>query len=267
MADEEVLNSGYGTGTPPGDNLVNDFQQETAASYLELARARGDRIDVSRADLVMTDSESALPFWNRAMLLEPIVDPEPIAAALKTFYGGRAGGPYLFDSAWPTPDLRAHGCTLMGHPPLMLRAAIAALPQTPPGLQIVEVNDETQAADFERTLVYGYPAPQFQPFQGVQLFTPKTFDARGWRHFVGYADNRAVAAGSCFVGDRLLRVENIATLADVRGRGFGVAITAATIRADLSKPAVLVASDLGRPIYEKLGFRAMARVSYWIGNR
>jgi hypothetical protein len=46
-----------------------------------------------------------------------------------------------------------------------------------------------------------------------------------------------------------------------------VAITAAVIGVDLTKPAALVASDLGRPIYEKLGFAAMLRVTYWLGLR
>lgn len=267
MADEEILETGYGQSAPPGDNLVNDFQRETAASYVELARARGDRIDESRPTLALTDSESPLPFWNRAILLEPITDAEPTGAALRAFFGGRDAGPYLFDSAWPTPDFRQHGCVLMGHPPLMLRAAGTPLPDTPADLRIVEVHDDATANDLEYTLVEGYPAPQFQPFNGVQLFTPKTLGARGWHHFVGYVGDRPVAAGSSYVGDRLLRVENIATLGDVRGRGFGVAITAATIAVDLSKPAALVASDLGRPIYEKLGFQALERVTYWLGTR
>jgi hypothetical protein len=268
MADEtEELETGYGAGTPPGDNLVNDFQRETAASYLELARARGDRIDTSHATLSLTDALSQLPFWNRAVLLEPIVEADPTASVLRAFYAGHDAGPYLFDSAWPTPDFRPYNCMLMGHPPLMLRPQDAPLLDTPAELRIVEVRDTATAIDFERTLVDGYPAPQFQPYSGIKMFTPKTFDARGWHHFVGYVDDRAVAAGSCFVGDRLLRVENIATLGDVRGRGFGVAITAATIAVDRSKPAALIASDLGRPIYEKLGFEALARVSYWLGMR
>jgi hypothetical protein len=56
-------------------------------------------------------------------------------------------------------------------------------------------------------------------------------------------------------------------LEEVRGRGYGRAITAATIAVDLSKPATLVASDLGRPIYEQLGFVAVMRVTYWLGLR
>ena len=91
--------------------------------------------------------------------------------------------------------------------------------------------------------------------------------AHGWHHFVGYFDDRPVAAGSCYVDRRLLRVENIVSLPAVRGRGFGLAITAATLATDPSKPAVLVASDLGRPIYERLGFGAISRVTYWLGLR
>ena len=38
--DTAELESGYGPAAPPGDNLTNDFQQETARSFAELATAR-----------------------------------------------------------------------------------------------------------------------------------------------------------------------------------------------------------------------------------
>jgi len=267
MTDADDLESGYGPRAPAGDNLCNDFQQETAQSYLALAQARGDAAERIEGVVSMTDSASPLPFWNRAVLEQPVETADQIVPALQAFYGRRSSHPFLVDSAWPTPDLREHGFTLMGHPPLMLRPAHTALPDPPPELRIVRVTDAAGARDLERTLVEGYPAPQLQPFSDVTLFTPATFDAPGWHHFVGYLDDRPVAAGSCSVGTRLLRVENIATLGDVRGRGYGVAITAAVIGVDLTKPAALVASDLGRPIYEKLGFAAMLRVTYWLGLR
>ena len=53
----------------------------------------------------------------------------------------------------------------------------------------------------------------------------------------------------------------------MRGRGYGAAITAATIGVDPSKPATLIASDLGRAVYERLGFVAILRVTYWLGLR
>ena len=72
--------------------------------------------------------------------------------------------------------------------------------------------------------------------------------------------------GSGYVGDRLVRVDNIATLDSARGRGYGLAITAAAAAVDPSKPATLIASDLGRGVYERLGFVAMLRFTYWIGS-
>jgi GNAT superfamily N-acetyltransferase len=266
MPDGEGLESGYGASTATGDNLCNDFQQETARSYLDLARSRGDRTSRIAGTITMTDAATPLPFWNRAVLEQPMHDPGDVLGALADFYG--ASGPMiLLDSAWPTPDLRAQGFTLMGHPPLMVRQPDTPLPPAPAELGIVRVTDASGAADLEHTLVDGYPAPQLQPFRGVKLMTDGALNALGWHHFVGYVDDRPVAAGSSYVGDRLLRVENIATLPDVRGRGYGVAITAAAIAAAPEKTATLVASDLGRPIYERLGFVAMLRVTYWVAAR
>ena len=266
VSDEELLESGYGPAAPPGDNLCNDFQQESASSFAALARARGDRVERIKGELTMTDASSPLPFINRAVLEQPITDTERTVRQLRAFYDG-GEGPFLVDSAWPTPDLRAHGFMLMGHPPLMVRQSNTPVPASPPELRIVTVTDAATAEDFERTLVDGYPAPMLQPFEQVQMYTPDALTAAGWKHFVGYVDDRPVAAGSSSVGDRLLRVENIATLDEVRGRGYGLAITAATIAVDLTKTAALVASDLGRPIYERLGFVAISRSTYWLGTR
>ena len=84
---------------------------------------------------------------------------------------------------------------------------------------------------------------------------------------MGYADGRPVAAGSSFTDSRLLRVENIAVMDDARGRGFGAAITVATMGVDTTIPATLVASDLGRPVYERLGYRALHRATFWLVSR
>lgn len=32
-------------------------------------------------------------------------------------------------------------------------------------------------------------------------------------------------------------------------------------------PAVLIASDLGRPVYERLGYRPLLRYTLWAGHR
>jgi hypothetical protein len=262
-SESQPLETGYGPTVTSGDNVCNDFVQESAESFAAFAAARGDRVARIDGVVTMTDAGSPLPFFNRAILEKPADDVPGLVAELRSFYKGTT--PFLVDSAWPIDDLRPHGFTLMGHPPLMLRTPGVPLPDPPAGLRIVPVADDATAHDFEHALVYGYPTPQLQPLRELSVFTAGARQAKGFRHFVGYADDRPVAAGSAYVGTRLLRVDNIATLDEVRGRGFGRAITAATIGVDLTKPAALVASDLGRPVYERLGFVALLRVSYWIG--
>jgi hypothetical protein len=149
----------------------------------------------------------------------------------------------------------------------MMMRAPAPLPAPPSDIEIVRVTDERTSRDFEETLVLGFPAPMLQPFRAGCFLPSGALDAAGWQHFVGYADGRPVAAGSSFTDSQLLRAENIAVMADARGRGFGAAITVATMGVDATIPATLVASDLGRPVYERLGYRALHRATFWLVSR
>jgi len=267
MTAPDALETGYGTASPPGDNLLNDFVQENAASFAGFGTARGDRVGRIDGVVTLVDAASPLPFSNRAVLERPLGDVQAVLDHVRPFYDGASDVPFLLDSAWPTPDLGPVGLALMGHPPLMVRAAEVPLPDLPPKLDIVRVSDEQHAYDFEHTLIYGYPAPALQPMHAVTIMTPGALAAPGWHHFVGYVDGEPVATGSAYVGARLVRLDNIATLESARGRGYGRAMTAAAIAADPTKPATLIASDLGRPVYERLGFEAVLRCTYWVGSR
>jgi hypothetical protein len=267
MTETSELRSGYGPSSPRGDNLLNDFVQETAESFAAFGTARGDRVERIAGVATLIDAGSALPFSNRAVLERPIDDIRAVLDHVRPFYDAGPATPFLLDSAWPTPDLGPIGFAPMGHPPLMLRPAGEPFPPAPPELRIERVDDDRRAYDYEHALINGYPAPQLQPMTEVTLITPKALDAPGWQHFVGYVDDQPVASGSGYVGDRLVRVDNIATLESARGHGYGLALTAVAAAIDPSKPATLIASDLGRGVYERLGFVAMLRVTYWIGLR
>src|SRR5262249_37128544 len=152
-------------------------------------------------------------------------------------------------------------------PPMMLRPAGIPLADPPPELRIARVDSEQTAYDFEHTLVYGYPVEPLQPMNAVTIMTPGALGAPGWEHFIGYVDDEPVATCSGSAGDRLVRVDNIATVEQARGRGYGLAMTAAAMAIDPTKPATLISSDLGRPVYERLGFVAVLRCTYWVGLR
>jgi hypothetical protein len=264
---ESELEKGYGPGSLRGDNLLNDFVQECAESFRAFGAARGDRVERVDGVASLIDAGSPLPFSNRAVLEAPIDDTRAVLDHVRPFYDAGPATPFLLDSAWPTPDLSPIGFVLMGHPPLMVRPSGTPFPAPPPELRIVRVDDGRSAYDYEHALIHGYPAPQLQPMREVTLVTPNALDAPGWHHFVGYVDDAPVASGSGYVGEQLVRVDNIATLESARGRGYGLALTAAAASVDPSKPATLIASDLGRGVYERLGFVAMLRVTYWLGQR
>ncbi|MGZ4736842.1 MAG: GNAT family N-acetyltransferase, partial [Acidimicrobiia bacterium] len=65
------------------------------------------------------------------------------------------------------------------------------------------------------------------------------------------------------VNDVCVDVEWVATHEDVRGRGFGAAVTWAATLAAPDTPAVLIASDPGQPVYERMGYVRLMRLTMW----
>jgi GNAT superfamily N-acetyltransferase len=261
----ESLATGHGPGTPEGDNLLHDFVVGTARSWERFNAAAGFRYEQTR-ELALGDCESASDLLNWAVVLRPLAaDAGEVVARARAFFGDRPGGPFLFVSAWPTPDLTEHGLHLVGYPPLMWRPASAPLRPPPADLAVVRVHDETTAADFERTLVDGYPIPSLQPVGRGSVL--RVFDAAGWHYFVGYVNGEPVATAAAWVDATHVRVDLVATLPDRRGRGYGAAVTAAATAAEPELPAVLIASDAGRPVYERMGYTALWRCTVYDGDR
>ena len=80
--------------------------------------------------------------------------------------------------------------------------------------------------------------------------------------YVGYANGRPVASGLGWRSGRTIGVYSIATVRSARGRGYGAAMTARVVTDGVDAGcdvAVLQASEMGRPIYERQGFRTVVR--------
>ena len=81
--------------------------------------------------------------------------------------------------------------------------------------------------------------------------------------YVGYANGDAVVSGLGWRTGRTIGVYSIATIESARRRGFGAAMTAHVMADGVAAGcdvAALQASEMGRPIYERLGFLTV--VSY-----
>lgn len=131
------------------------------------------------------------------------------------------------------------------------------------GVEVHEVHDPSELAVAERVLVEGYPMPDLEPLSPGDLLGPSILSptTRVWLARVDGAP-AAVAAAHLHAGATL--VEYVATVSSARGRGAASAVTWAATMADPSQPAMLMASDDGRPVYEAMGFVAIQRWSAWL---
>jgi GNAT superfamily N-acetyltransferase len=85
--------------------------------------------------------------------------------------------------------------------------------------------------------------------------------------YVGYADGDPVVSGLGWRTGRTIGVYSIATIESARRRGYGAAMTARAMADGLvagCDVAALQASEMGRPIYERLGFRTVVRYAAYV---
>ncbi len=257
--DDEHLATGWEPDLPAEDSLKRQAVLAHAGWATEVARRSGRPWYDGDAWAGGAPSERGL-FANWVVPKQP-VDPGVLVAEVDALFP--AGVPYLFVSAWPTPDLRPHRLGLAGHPPLMAR-----FPQTvtePPvtDLEIRRVRDAAGLADVERVLIEGYPVPELQPFTPGSLLDPAILDgpAALW---VGYDDDTPLATATAYSAAGLTLVENVAVMPAARGRRAGAAITWTATSHWPDQPAVLIASDDGQPVYQRLGYQRLERWTVWV---
>jgi hypothetical protein len=255
----EQLASGWEPDLSPADSLVRQAVLAHASWATDAARRAG-RPWYDGAVWAGGILGERGPITNWIVPKQP-VDPAEVIAAVDEVFPRHV--PYLFVSAWPTGDLRQHGLSLAGHPPLMVR-----LPQTsttPPttDLEIRQVTDATGLADAERVLVEGYPLPELQPFKAGALYAPNFLEGPS-TVWVGYDGEVPLATAVAHNAAGLTVVENVAVLPAARGRGAGAAITWAATSHHPTQPAALIASDAGQPIYQRLDYLRLERWTVWV---
>jgi hypothetical protein len=266
MADDAPLRTGWELDTPPSDTLLRAFVVSHEHWITETAIAMGAPVHRDD-DILAIDPGSPIFFLNGALARHPLdASTAPaITESVQQFFRERAGGPFVIMSVWPTPDLAPFGFELVGHPPFMFRPVGGPMPPAPAELEIVEVADRATLEAYEQTLVEGFEFGIDAPPGAVAPMG--LLEIPAWRMWVGFVDGRAVATSAAHVVHGVNRVEWVSVLGDVRGRGYGEAITWAATVADPQSPAMLFSSDLGRPTYERMGFIALTRFTLWLGSR
>ena len=259
-AEGEHLTNGWEPDLPPEDTmkrravLVHASMPVARAASLDRPWRRTDRWAGAR----IADGGGALV--NPVVLTQPVSDDG--AAGLVAEVGELIppDTSYFLLSPWSTPDLAPHGLALLGHPPLMLRLPAPAPRPVPRDVEVREVLDADGLAVAERILIDGYPMPGATP---GSVLAPGLLGGPT-RVWVGYVEGEPASVAEAHVAAGATLVEYVAALRAARGRGAGAAVTWAATLAEPDLPAVLIASDDGRPTYERMGYLALERWTAWL---
>jgi hypothetical protein len=265
------LRAGWESDTPVEDSLLRRFLVNWTDSIEAHGLPLGGR-RLRRDDLAAVDLGRPAFGGNVVTLLAPLfpADVGEVVSVLDAFYGfargDRGGTVYLF-SPWPTPDLRPHGWTLLDYQPLMLRPAAGKAPPTPRGLRIEEVRDETSLLAFERAMVRGFEAAELEALGPGAMFDAALLRDDRSRLWIGWEEERPVSAAATFVAAGINNVTLVGTVPEARRRGYGAALTWRATLAEPTLPALLLATDEGRHVYERIGYTALFRFPVWSRER
>lgn len=132
----------------------------------------------------------------------------------------------------------------------------------PAAVKGLEIRRVSGAPDFQRYLdTFGPILAPSEAFRNVFAtgargigFAPDAPEV----HFLGLLDGEPVGTASLLTAGGAAGIYNITTIERARGRGIGAALTARAVQAGRERGmevATLQASTMGRPVYERLGFR------------
>jgi GNAT superfamily N-acetyltransferase len=128
---------------------------------------------------------------------------------------------------------------------------------------IRRIRDAAGLADHVAVAAAGFGMPAEL---AAQFMTPGLATTDGVSLYVGYLEGRPITAGAGVRTGRTIGVYNIATMPDARRRGYGAEITARVAADGLAAgcdTAILQASAMGQPIYERMGYRTVVRYRAW----
>lgn len=228
--------------------------RNSAAFWTAIGRSRGHEV-IGRRGFVAVDGDARAGL--RILIQQPDLDPAELAEVDGLVR--RAPGPVNVEDPFSSTDL-SHLALRSWQMPVMLRPAG---PVAAPALEVIRVRrpEDLQAA--ERIVIEGFELTGFEPYRPGELFPAALIEQPGVDVFVALHDGVPAGAGVSVVADGVAGHYWVGTSSAFRSRGVGRAVMLGSLAHLPPLPATLTASQLGRPLYESLGYTTAAPSTWW----
>jgi GNAT superfamily N-acetyltransferase len=172
--------------------------------------------------------------------------------------------PRLEPTIW-TQELLAQGFQYDDHTPGMAIDLATLPPPVQHPLTIRRVEDRRTLIAWVHTFIQGYGLPEAMTPSFLALIESLGTNLP-FRHYLGFLNDRPVAASTLFLGAGVAGIYNVATAAVARGQGIGSAMTLIPLYEARSmgyRAGVLQSSELGYQVYQRLGFQKFCQMDHF----
>lgn len=244
------------------DDLAVEGDRNLAECWLTMARCSGAP-HADLGDVVLAAQGLPIAFFNGAYVRRPGPDAATAVQRAVEFFAPR-DVPWLLwvrDGVWPELEASAVAAGLRpaGGPPGMVLPAIPPPPPLPPRLQLEVVADISGIEAHGRLLASAFGMP---PSFVDRLLSVALLGVDDFAMIVGWVGGQAVSTAALFISGSTAGVYNVATPAEHRGKGYGEALTWAAVAEGARRGcthSVLQASDMGAPVYRRMGYVEVGR--------
>lgn len=230
-----------------------------AALWSAVARASDGRVQ-HWPDAVAIDAGAPNPIPNRILVMSPRFDAAALIDRANAFYGVR-DLPWGIMDPWDSADLGPLGFEERVRLPCMVRDPAPPGPTTGT-VRIERVETAAGLRLFKQVLFEGFHFSTW-PDDHDSIMDERFLSEPDSHMFIAFTDDGPAGCSAGFLRDGIVGVYMVGVVPEMRGRGIGEAVSWAATLAAPSLPAVLQASDMGRPVYEKMGYRTIATIPFW----
>jgi ribosomal protein S18 acetylase RimI-like enzyme len=149
---------------------------------------------------------------------------------------------------------------------MLLSPIPRSLPLPPSPLKIVRVSDEAQLLAFCKVAAKAFGMPSLMV---KRIFPHLPAPTDPFVPLVGYEGDEPVATSAATVADGITGIYMVGVMPKSRRRGYGEAITWAAAQVGREKGcevSYLQASEMGLPVYKKMGFKVVTQYPEWVSK-